>query len=235
MLVTKHFVLLHFPRTGGVFMRRACRDHLPPDWLLYERPKHGGLARVPAEYAELPMLCFIRNPWDWYVSFFEFTREFWLAKGDDAPTSKGHYWSVFFDQGRNDFRPTVRAMCTPPAAVGRRWAIAMREWDVDYLTATFSLTTGRLPGETPPDSPLRPPFSNGKLATGRYENLRDDVLGFLDRNEIPAPRDFVEHIRTGAPRHQSRRRPYHEYYDDELRDLVGARAHSIVDEFGYEF
>jgi len=154
MLVTKHFVLLHFPRTGGVFLRRACRDHLPPDWILHEGDTHAGVAQLPAEYRELPILCFIRNPWDWYVSMYEFTNQYWSSKGDKAPTHEGHYWSVFFDQGRNDFRETVRAMCKPPPGV-RRWAIAMREWHVDYLTATFSLTTGRLPAETPEDSPLR--------------------------------------------------------------------------------
>jgi len=234
MLVTKHFVLLHFPRTGGVFMRQACRNHLPPDWIVHESLTHAGLARLPAEYAQLPKICFIRNPWEWYVSYYEFTRQFWLDRPDQAPTGKGHDWSVFFDQGRNDFRDTVSAMCSPPEG-GRRWALAMREWDVDYLTATFSLVTGRVPAETPADSPLRAPLSNGNLEIGRYESLRDDLLGFLDRNEIRAPEEFLETIRMGAPRHQSQRRPYHEYYDDELRDLVGSKAHVIVDEFGYEF
>jgi hypothetical protein len=111
----------------------------------------------------------------------------------------------------------------------------MREWDVDYLTATFALTTGRVPAETPADSPFRAPLSNGKLQIGRYESLREDMLGFLGGNEIQAPGEFLDAIRTGAPWHQSRRRPYREYYDDELRELVGTRAHRIVAEFGYEF
>jgi hypothetical protein len=238
VLITKHFVLLHFPRTGGVFLRRACRAHLPPDWILHEPDEtHAFHADVPEEFMDLPMVTFIRNPWDWYVSFYEFTTQYWAPeKGRTPPPSPNSYWGALFDHGRNDFRQTVRAMCKPPGNQ-RAWGIAMREWDVDYLTATFRLTTGRMPADTPADSPVRKLFSShpADVDVGRYESLRDDMLGFLERHDIPAVPEFIEAIRNAPARHQSRRNPYRDYYDDELRDLVSAKSRSIVDEYGYEF
>ena len=238
MLVTKHFVLLHFPRTGGVFLRRACRAHLPPDWILHEpEHTHASHAHVPEEFMDLPMITFIRNPWDWYVSFYEFTNQYWAADPErEPPPNPNAYWGALFDHGRHDFRQAVTAMCTLEDNK-RAWGLGMREWGVDYLTSSFRLTTGRLPADTPADSPVRGLFSRhpSRVDVGRYESLRDDMLGFLARHEIPTVPEFIEAIRSAPARHQSRRQPYRDYYDDELRDLVAAKARPIIDEYGYEF
>jgi hypothetical protein len=239
VLITKHFVLLHFPRTGGVFLRRACRAHLPRDWILAEPDTtHAYHAKVPEEFMDLPMITFIRNPWDWYVSFYEFTTQYWAQAGKERvpPSSADSYWGAMFDHGRNDFRQTVAAMCSRPD-IDRAWAVGMREWDVDYLTATFTLTTGRLPAGTPADSPVREFFSAqpARVEVGRYESLRDDMLGFLERHDVPAVPEFIDAVRSAPARHQSRRKPYREYYDDELRDLVASKSRPIIDEYGYDF
>jgi hypothetical protein len=34
------------------------------------RPAHGRWSEIPAEYAALPQVAVVRNPWDWYVSWW---------------------------------------------------------------------------------------------------------------------------------------------------------------------
>jgi hypothetical protein len=44
-----------------------------------------------------------------------------------------------------------------------------------------------------------------------------------------------EQIRSAPPENASDRRPYRDYYTDELRDLVAERSRLIIDRFGYSF
>jgi hypothetical protein len=237
MLITKHFVFLHYARTGGVFIRRACRDHLPADWLISEPEEtHAHVADIPEQYANLPTVCFIRNPWDWYVSWYEFNLQYWAPEtGRQPPQRPTNFWTTLFGQGQNDFGQMVFNSCTRDEG-NRAWEIAMREWDVDLFSAIFFLMTGRAPSPPSKGSSLESAFAAGRqVEVGRYESLREDFLDFLGRHEIPAPQAFLDVIRKGPARHASMRRPYREYYDDELRDLVGYKARTVIAEQGYSF
>jgi hypothetical protein len=238
MIITKHFVLLHFARTGGVFFRRMCREHLPPDWELRELPEtHAYYSQIPEECAELPAICFIRNPWDWYVSWYEFTMQLMdRTGGPQRPIRPTNPWITVFGAGSHDFGQTVRICCNRDEG-NRYWELAMREWDCDLYSAWFWLMTGHVPSPPPAESRLASQFPDrGRpVETGRYESFREDFTAFVERNEIPAPQKFMDAIRNEPPRHASVRRPYREYYDDELRDLVGAKARALIDQYGYEF
>jgi hypothetical protein len=237
MILTKHFVLLHFQRTGGVFFRRMCQQYLPPDWELRElRETHAYHSAIPDEYVGLPTICFLRNPWDWYVSWYEFTSQYMSREGRaERPMPATNPWLTLFGGGANDFRRTVLLSCTRDD--GRRpWELAMREWDCDLYSATFWLMTGHSPTRPSNGSPLAPFFPGDRqVDTGRYESFRPDFTGFIERHEIPAPPEFMEAIHNEPPRHQSERRPYREYYDDELRDLVAQKARGLIKQYGYEF
>jgi hypothetical protein len=237
MILTKHFVLLHFPRTGGVFFRRMCQQHLPPDWELRElRETHAYHSAIPEESVGLPTICFLRNPWDWYVSWYEFTTQFMSREGrGERPMPATNPWFTLFGGGTHDFRQTVLIACTRDEGK-RPWELAMREWDCDLYSAMFWLMTGHAPSAPANGSGLAPLFPRDRqVETGQYESFREDFEAFVERNEIPAPRGFMYAIRNEPPRHQSERRPYHEYYDDELRDLVGTKARRLIDQYEYEF
>lgn len=104
MLVTGTFVYLHLPKTGGTFVATTlARIHharggrvdtlwidpdrptpLPPvagsdvlRVMLTRRNQHGTRRDIPAEYADRPALATIRNPYDRYVSQYEFA--WWRA------------------------------------------------------------------------------------------------------------------------------------------------------------
>lgn len=99
MFVTKDFVYIHQPKTGGTFVAAllkriheargdrvevltidpAAPTGLPPigegralKLMLQGRYQHGRRAEIPLEYRDRPVLATIRNPYDRYVSQFEF-------------------------------------------------------------------------------------------------------------------------------------------------------------------
>jgi hypothetical protein len=235
MLITKHFVFVHFQKTGGVFFRRLCHEHLPSDWIVAELERtHAGYDLIPAEYAHLPAITFIRNPWDWYVSWYHWETQY-LGSGErEAPSSETHPWTTLLGRGSYDFREAVTRACTRREGA-RPWEVAMQAWDVDMLTAIYAIKTGHYPGALPPALAHRAPQDGRAVEVGRFEHLRDDFLAFLERNEVPAPEPFLEAVRSAPPRHGSRRGAYEEYYDDELRDVVGRTARHVISEHGYEY
>jgi hypothetical protein len=67
MIFDKNFVFIHIPKTGGTWMRHACKQ-LPT--YQGEINNHISVTRVPTEHRNKPVFAIARNPWDWYVSIF---------------------------------------------------------------------------------------------------------------------------------------------------------------------
>lgn len=69
MLITEKFVVLHIPKTGGQWLAEVLEP------IMVELgPGHGTWQQVPDECAALPQLAVVRNPWDWYVSWWHWWR-----------------------------------------------------------------------------------------------------------------------------------------------------------------
>jgi hypothetical protein len=123
MILTRFFVFLHVPRTGGNFVRRVLVDHAPRDWEVVEADDHATWLDVPPSHALLPRLAFVRNPFAWYVSWMHFqqrTRDpfflqiseggrlgfpesMWRALGPDGP----------FATAAGPFLQTLVELCGP--------------------------------------------------------------------------------------------------------------------------
>jgi hypothetical protein len=92
MLITDSFVYIHMSKTGGTFvtamLERIYKTRTKPNFLkkirnkIFGAPqpkmlntfKHGTCSDIPSEYSHLPIFSTIRNPYDRYVSEFEFQK-----------------------------------------------------------------------------------------------------------------------------------------------------------------
>ena len=99
MFLTRHFVYLHVPRTGGNFVLRLLEDHAPADWQMQRCADHATVADIPASHAALPKFAFVRNPYDWYVSWFHFQQR-----------TRAPFFLEISEQGTLPFAATMR--CT---------------------------------------------------------------------------------------------------------------------------
>lgn len=109
MIFTDRFVYVHQPKTGGTFVRHVlarlyqadratARRHWSPrfPWrwddevavserygVYVDHPiKHGTCRQIPSEHRGKPILGTIRNPFDWYVSKYEFG---WWKRAEFLP------------------------------------------------------------------------------------------------------------------------------------------------------
>lgn len=93
MILTRKFVFIHMPKTGGTFvsdvLKRVVRHprggsfferlgrRLSEPWIL-DVKKHGTLREIPEPWRDRPVLSVIRNPYDRLVSIYEF--DWWKTK-----------------------------------------------------------------------------------------------------------------------------------------------------------
>ena len=79
---------------------------------------HPAYDEVPERFAELPAVCVIRNPWDWYVSLYHYVHK--IAAREPGRV-RGHLWSRVMGEGRNSFTQWCDwpAGCARPTAVSR--------------------------------------------------------------------------------------------------------------------
>lgn len=217
MLITSRFVFLHIPRTGGRFLRKLCFEHLAAaSFIPNDLPWGTRSEQLADDFSDLPMFAIVRNPWDWYVSWYHNMTQV-------RPEQRsGPIWETGFSSGESDFATTVRRACTGEAFESPRTSPLMSSLGVDHYTALHAWTTGEVSG-------------SDTVEVLRFESLREDFQAFLSRHGVAVDERFLEALHNDPPVGTSERRPYAEYYDNELRELVRERAAPIVTGYGYEF
>ena len=244
MLIHDRFIFLHVPKTGGMFLRDSLVGELPPGTFRDEREEpevHAGRAQIPESLTYRPVLMYIRNPWDWYVSVYHFMMNPATARPPDPVSAR--ISDYIFGGYANTFQQMVRAACHPGdlgcTALEREQllregspAIRMLLEGCDFYTSVFSDMAGIGPGD---DEGVEPSSTGPPTVIGRYETLVDDLLDFLSSREIVIADGDASRIRAARPINTSAHQHYRAYYDDDLRSEVGRSCEWIIDRFEYTF
>ncbi|NPU91644.1 MAG: hypothetical protein HPY82_06990 [Gammaproteobacteria bacterium] len=233
MIVTPHFVFLHLHRTGGRFVRQLLLDQVEGS---REIGYHFPAALIPASHRHLPVLGLVRDPWDWYVSWYEFNRA--------RPRSA--IFTVASAGGRLDFRHTLLNMLwlgsdeprmrqlksdmigqLPRSILGNRGA-GITQHDLAGFncgqTGYYSWLVQHMYGARL----LQP-----DMLLGHFENLREDLLRLLLESGCKLTAAMVQTLRTAAPANASCRGITAEYYDAETWQAVAHQEAWICRQFDY--
>lgn len=215
MLIHDKFVFIHLQKTAGTFLADALRRELPAGSLTRgaKGKLHPGWDDIPVDVSDRPVLGYVRNPWDWYVSWYHFVK---------THGAGGVPYRILLGNGKNDFAMSVRNACS---GMVESWGIDGIRFigrGDDFYTTCFRLFFGA-------------GLDSERLTIGRYESLIDDLELFLSRVDVSLDASATTRIRQGERLKASEHRPYREYYDDDLRDLVGESCRSLVERFGYRF
>ena len=238
MIVTDHFVFIHVSRTGGTFLNKLIMQQVPGARMLQY---HGHLRDLPAAYAQLPVIGFVRNPWDWYVSMYSDYRR------------KGQFvFQILSDRGTLDFERTVSRFLN----LGDGSAASRRLLQHLARVAPRVINRGRparnhLPGLR---SEHFANYSEGvgyytwlfqlmfqserghAIHLGRFENLREEALRLFEETGTPITDPIAAYLGEAKPLNASPRpKNFVGAYAPELEQLVAEKERYLVDQFGYEF
>jgi len=210
MVLSKYFVFIHFPKTGGSFVRKIFDFTAPKSWELSSPAKHLHISHCPDTHKSLPVIGFVRNPYDWYVSWYVFSKHVY-------PTD---FFNSISDGGKLDFKSTM--LSAMELDYNKIFEIDFNELysrPVGAYTAYIHSMFGK---------------DLDKVRLGKFENLREDFINIL--SEIVEPPLFMRLTTKLYPRvNVGKRSHYQDYYDPELREIIAEKEKVILDRFDYRF
>jgi len=230
MLVTDKFVFVHLPRTGGTFVSEVIRKFFPS---AREIGRHLPRELLPREYSHLPVLGTVRNPWEFYVSWYHHVWSKYAASILVSWISEngrlGFIGSIqnLLNLGVNDKRLDVLIEMLPEdVEYARRHFPNMtkdemrrvRGTGVGYYTFRFNHIFGNV----------------DDVFFCRLETLRQDLVAFFEG--IGAATDELrDYVLRLDKKNISEHRHYSTYYTPELAELVSIRDRQLIERFGYIF
>lgn len=204
------FVFVHIPKTGGTWVRETLKRHGPKEWNMRITAAHCAIETL--DPGDRTVFAVVRNPWDWYVSRYFFWGTHWLDKtgGYSRPRA---LWTDLERHWDDVFRKE------PPNPAGFRRVTAEQVRAGDTLSATQERFLG----------------ARDLWMPCRFEKLRTDVAALLARIHGPLPEPLSRALLDRPAEMRSRHRPYREYYQPGLRDLIGEADRVYMMTYGYSF
>lgn len=224
MILTPRFSFVHLHKSGGTFVGNALLEHVPG---ARKVGHHVPASQLPATHAALPVLGVIRNPWDYYVSWFAFQTE-----------RRDYVWRTFSEEGALDFDATTRRMLRAgedDALLDRLVELAPAEFthrQSNLTKACIEGMRGRRHGWY--TFLFRRMYGDLPVHFVRRENLREELLAFLRATGEVSP-ELEEFVRHAPPVKTSRRGPHRRYYSESLAQLVAERERDLIERFGYAY
>ena len=235
MIVTERFVFIHMHKTGGQFLNEIIKRCIPEHRTIgYHLPR----AEVPPGAENLPVVGMVRNPWDWYVSWYAFNKR---------PGTNNQLFHVVSNGGSENFKSTVMNLINlgsdrPESAAHRDQLIRLLPETLDGnrgvgLTPDsvrdlsgsdkgyYSWLFDRMLGDECDD----------RTFIGRFENLGPDFLDIMGRLSVGEIESFRRELGQRERKNVSRHTHYSHFYDDELKALVAGKEGGIIGRFDYEF
>lgn len=230
MIVTDKFVFLHLPRGGGTFVYEVVRKFFPS---AREIGYHFPRQLLPEEYSHLPVLGVVRNPWEFYVSWYHHVQ---------PRNSASITFSCLSENGKLGFVETIRNALNLGVIGGKLDVlIEMLPEHVDYHRREIPNITKEsireFRGTGVGYYTLRFNQMFGKaddVFFCRLDSLRKDLVAFFDDIGVTTDelRDYVLRLdkkNTAEYTHVSN------YYTAELAELVRIRDRQLVERFGFTF
>jgi hypothetical protein len=229
MIVTPCLVFLHLHKSGGTFVNTGLMRYVAGARQIgYHLPR----SMLPPQFAALPLLGLVRNPWSYYVSWYSFQR---------SRPRPNALFQVVSDGGALDFKGTLRNLLN----LGSDEALLDRL--IGVLPATYTNQGLNLPGFAL--APIRGSGSGfysflyrylygpdvASVRLGRMEQLRVEVPRMLIEAGEQVDGPLREYIETAPALNTSEHGAYVEFYDADLVQLVAERDALVIERHGYQF
>lgn len=210
----------HLPKTGGTWVNDVLEE------ILIIR----GCNEIPSKSGH-PTFGFVRNPWAWYVSWYNF-----VMHGSDIYKNimSGPTFKYMPDR---EFETMLRHYITPTDRFKRNIAIEGLAWhqNSDWLTAWKHYTESWIGKDIAFYEHLYDLYLEPCNHIGKTESLQEDLKEILGKlgiltDELVTRIDNTKKINVGT-----KQVDYRTYYTDEMAQLVNDTHQRIITTHGYTF
>jgi hypothetical protein len=202
MIIHPKFVFLHLQKCAGTFTERFLLKAFPGG--KHIRPQHKGVSSRPKKKL---LFGTIRNPWDWYVSW-------WASNGN--PKDQG----IFFKYAKLDFNDFIQCVLHDAKGIFHDVNFnRMRELDQGVLKFRYDKTFATLPS-----------------FVCKTENLKKDLIRCFQKSNMPLTVEQISIYDDMKRANTSvRQSDYRRYYSDESRRAIEHKEREIIESYGYSF
>jgi len=222
MVFHKQFNYFHIPKCGGTFISQYLEENI-------EGAKFISNARgdkhhpVSLKYNKVFTFSTIRNPWDWYVSFYEF--------------NKYNYSSYSFLKGGINFKEVIKRIFGKKSGKESRIDFnVLSKNDVGILTYRFFLILSYNVYDV-----FRKPQSQWKEDVNcvvKIEEARNEIPQMFKKYLFPLSSKQAKVLKNMKRRGVTNRRKFKDYrkhYDNETRELIAHKESYLINRFNYNF
>jgi len=219
---TKNAAYLHFPKTASSWMNKVLA---PVTLTKFQR--HA----IPADIKKYQnVFCFIRNPWDWHVSFYKF-----ISNGGELYYSPIKRAALTLSLPKNiNFTNFVKLLCDP--------SNEFRDTLAANIVAEKKIFSNSSPhieqwqhSNTGLYSSLINYYTMPASYVGKYENLKDDLI-YMTKTAGDFTNEILDNILNMPPRNVTVcKEDYRNYYTDETIEIVHSTSKNIIKKYNYEF
>lgn len=238
MLITPHFVFIHIPKTAGRFCREHIVEYAGP--VLFRGGLHEPASRVPDGFRHLPLLAFIRNPWDWYVSWY-FHMQTYGAFNPLYANAVQSGKSCFEDIMQHIFdsiEPGTHAAESLDRYLLSAEHAAVESHDLNTImveqqrNAGYGMLSWRFSFNL--DQNWGVP-----VHVGRFESLSEDLIDGMLRCGVELGESQQDAIRQAGMVGEGKVRSHRDYRDfygsDKLIERLAEKERPVIERFGYQF
>ena len=228
MIICPEFIFLHLHKSGGTFANQLLLKCVPG---ARRAGYHLPYAELPASLRHLPVAGTVRNPWDYYVSWYFFQRQ------QERPNA---LFLTCSDNGALDFDATIRNLVTLHEDESRIRALEAA-FPHEFMPHGLNLTSRCIAGIRGSGLGFYS-FLYRRLYAGAAspriiptEALRDGLRVLLADMTMPAGPLAGMFLEQAPKLNTSRHGPFRDYYSPALRDLVGMHEQAVIQAHDYRF
>lgn len=212
-------ILSHLPKTGGTWARFVLKNLI--------NKTTGSVYDIHTVYGKTEsstIIGFVRNPWSWYVSLYNFNKWRLLSSSMHAFNSYGpEFWYLH------------------PGSIRRlpKFEDFIRVYAAPHIHTNISLNFESMPRWADAKTPLLETLYGDYIVpcdhVGKTENLRCDLKTILLTLDTLTP-DLEERINTSKTQNTAKKpTDYRTLYTDETAELVFNTHQRIITTHDYSF
>tara|TARA_B100000214_G_C23812518_1_gene555653 strand:+ start:97 stop:744 length:648 start_codon:yes stop_codon:yes gene_type:complete len=213
-LIDNKIIFFHFPKTSGTYIRINTKNILIPPMI-----RHIGINHLPDEYYKYPIFGMIRNPFSFYVSFYNYFRN---NKIINSPTKEILFCKYFtedqnidlddFQEVKKDFNKHLKLLLTK----GDEHKIQIQNYNCGLISRLYQ-------------------FLYIKNNTDITPEITIIKMEEYDKLNILLSKYNINLIKSTSKINSSKEVDYKLYYTTETIKLVESYDNKILQKYNYHF